>query len=269
MIYRANILVVDDDVAVGKSIAGVLGKEGYTVDIAGSGEVALEKVRKNKYAIALVDLMMPGMNGIDVLKEIKQENPNITIIMITGYPSVKTAVESIKLSAFDYIPKPFTPDELRNLVARALERRLAYEEIASKTGIIEESLVGISIPRGIYCIPGNSWVRPETGGVRVGMHHELSRSIKGIFSIEFPAKNEIKYQGEILLKILDFQKQPFRLWTPVSGKILQLHEELSADYSKLIHDPYNEGWLVIMEPTQWEEEVKNLTYIGPGNPEES
>ena len=146
MIYKANILVVDDDTTVCKSIAKVLENEGYTVDMVFSGEEALEKVSKNKYAVVLIDLKLPGLGGAEVLQGIKKKNPNITAIMITGYPSIKTAVESIKLSAFDYLPKPFTPDELSGMVARALERRRTYEEIAQQIGINEEKLVEISKP---------------------------------------------------------------------------------------------------------------------------
>jgi len=146
MIYKANILVVDDDTTVCKSIAKVLENEGYTVDMVFSGEEALEKVSKNKYAVVLIDLKLPGLGGTEVLQGIKKKNPNITAIMITGYPSIKTAVESIKLSAFDYLPKPFTPDELSGMVARALERRRTYEEIAQQIGINEEKLVEISKP---------------------------------------------------------------------------------------------------------------------------
>jgi len=146
MLYKANILVVDDDRSLCEGIATVLINAGYSVDKVHSGKEALAMVNKNKYALVLVDLMLPGISGIELLQQIKKQNPNITIIMITGYPSIKTAVEAIKFSAFDYLPKPFTPDELRSLVARALERRLAYEEIAQQSGISEEKLVEISKP---------------------------------------------------------------------------------------------------------------------------
>jgi len=262
MIYKANILVVDDDTSVCKSVANVLEKEGYTVDIVFSGEDALEKVEKNKYALAIVDLMLPGINGIDLLQEIKKKNTNITVIMITGYPSVKSAVQSIKLNAFDYIPKPFTPNELRSLVARALERRLTYEEVASKSGIIEENLVTILIPNGIYSIPEHSWAKPEKSGVRVGMHHVFSRCIRGVSSIEFPERNEMRYQGEVCLRVVDTHNQVFRLWTPVTGRILDINKDISKDYTKLTHDPYNEGWLLLIDPLHLDEDTKNLTYFG-------
>ena len=263
MIYKANLLVVDDDASVCKSVATVLENEGYTVDLVSSGEEAVETARKKRYALAIVDLMLPGISGIEVLQEIKKYNPNITVIMITGYPSVKTAVQSIKLSAFDYIPKPFTPNELRSLVARALERRLTYEEIAAQTGIDEEHLVQIDIPPDIYCIPEHSWAKPGEGGrVRIGMHHVFSRAIRGIETIEFPQKNEVRLQGEVCLRIVDTHKQVLRLWTPVSGKVVAVNEDIARDFSKLTHDPYQEGWLLLMEPLHFAEDIKNLTPTG-------
>jgi CheY-like chemotaxis protein/glycine cleavage system H lipoate-binding protein len=255
-------MVVDDDKSICKSVANVLKNEGYIVDMVFSGEEALEKVEEKKYAIIIVDIMMPGMSGIDLLKEIKKKKPDITVIMITGYPSIKTAVESIKLSAFDYIPKPFTPDELRALVARALERRQTYEEVAANLGIEEEKLVEISIPEGLYCIPEHSWAKVEKDGiVRIGIHHIFLRSIKGIQSIKFPAKNEMRYQGEACLRITDSRSQTIRLWTPVTGKITDINEKICNDFSKLVYDPYETGWLVLMEPIHLEDDIKNLTIL--------
>ncbi|MGD2086925.1 MAG: response regulator [Candidatus Aminicenantes bacterium] len=261
MKYKANILVVDDDKSLCEGVALVLNDEGYTADMVTSGKEALEMVNKKKYALVIVDLMMPGMDGIDLLKEVKKKRPNTTVIMITGYPSIKTAVKSIKLSAFDYIPKPFTPNELRSLVARALEERRSYEEIAEKMGIEEEKLVELPILEGLYCIPEHSWAKIEKeGNVRIGIHHVLIRTLKGIEAIEFPGKNEIRYQGEVCVRITDSHHQTVRLWTPVTCKIKEINKKVVEDFSKLIHDPYDEGWLVLGEPLSLEEDIKNLTY---------
>lgn len=146
MKYKANILVVDDDRAACKSIANILVHEGYSVDMAGGGDEALAMEAKKEYAMVIADLKMPGVSGLDLLKQLKTRNPDLTVIIITGYPSIKTAVESIKESAFDYIPKPFTPGELRDMVSRALERRFNFEEIAAKAGLSEKKLVEIVSP---------------------------------------------------------------------------------------------------------------------------
>lgn len=259
MLYKANILVVDDDTAVCKSVAGVFKNEACSVDTVFSGEEALGKVKEKNYAIVIVDLMMPGMSGLEVIQELKRLKPDITIIMITGYPSVKTAVKAVKVGAFDYLPKPFTPGELRSVAARALEMRRAYEEVSEKLGIEEKKLVDISIPDGLYCMPEHSWAKVEAdGNVRIGMHHAFARSIQNLAAVELPKENEMRYQGEVCVKLTDEKNQVLRLWTPVTGKVIQVNTEISKDLAKLIQDPYNEGWLVLIEPAQLEEDLQNL-----------
>lgn len=139
--YKAEILAVDDDAAVCKSIKAVLRNTPIKVDVVHTAEDALEQISERPYAIMITDMMLPGIDGIQLLEKVKAKNPNITVILITGYPSIKSAVKSIKLSAFDYLPKPFTPEELREVVNRALEARFTYEEVAAKSGIEEIKLV--------------------------------------------------------------------------------------------------------------------------------
>lgn len=260
MIYKAAILVVDDDQTLCNSVAAALEKEGHTVDAAFSAEEALEKMAENKYALLFVDLMLPGKSGLELLTEVKESKPDITVIMITGYPSIKTAVQAIKSSAYDYIPKPFTPQEIRGLAARALEGRHIYEEMAAKLHIKEEKLVRISIPGDIYCIHEHSWAKVEDdGNVRIGVHHSFARMLKGITSIEFPSLNEMRFQGEACVRILDSHDQVLRLWTPVTGMVVMVNDQLNDHLSQLIYDPYGTGWLVKIQPTHLEEELKNLT----------
>jgi DNA-binding NtrC family response regulator len=117
---RKKILVVDDEITVCKSIRQALLNNEYEVDMALSGEEALKKEDEKKYDVIVADLMMPGLSGIDLLKALKAKNSGARVIMITGYPTMKTTVQSMQIGAFDYLPKPFLPNELRSLVARAL-----------------------------------------------------------------------------------------------------------------------------------------------------
>lgn len=259
MKYKANILVVDDEASVCKSIASALETEGYLVDTVPGGEQALAKESRTKYAVALVDLVMPDIGGIELLEKIKERNPNITIIMITGYPSIRTAVQAIKFGAFDYIPKPFTPDELRTLVARALGRRHYYEEVASKIGTPVEKLVEMELPSDLYCIPEHSWVRLEKGGnVRAGIHYNFIGSICRIVSFDFPKVGETIHQGDVCLRVTDTRNLVHRLWAPVSGRVLAVNNGILEDNSPLTQDPYETGWLLLLEPLNLEEELKNL-----------
>ena len=117
---KKRILVVDDEITVCKSIRQALLNDEYEVDMALSGEEALKKEDDKKYDVVVADLMMPGLSGIDLLRALKAKNSAAKVIMITGYPTMKTTVQSMQIGAFDYLPKPFLPTELRSLVARAI-----------------------------------------------------------------------------------------------------------------------------------------------------
>lgn len=131
MVAGGNILIIDDEDIICESCSKVLTKEGYSVEIAKDGSSGIQKVKELKPDLALVDLKMPGMSGMEVLEKIKEIDPNIATVVITGYATIESAVEAIKRGAYDFIPKPFTPDELRLIVKRGLEmRRLALESAA-------------------------------------------------------------------------------------------------------------------------------------------
>lgn len=123
MARKASVLVVDDEQIVQKSCTKVLAGEGQEVACASDGGEGLTKVRRGAYDVILVDLKMPVLGGIDLLKAIHQEKPEVAVVIITGYPSVPTAIETMKLGAFDYLCKPFTPHELSTVVSEAFEAK--------------------------------------------------------------------------------------------------------------------------------------------------
>jgi len=118
---KHRILVMDDELTVCKSIRQVLIREDCEVDMAQSGEEALRKEAEQPYDVMIVDLMMPGLSGMDLLKMLKARNPKARIIMVTGYPTMRNTLQAMQLGAVDFLPKPFLPTTLRNLVAAALE----------------------------------------------------------------------------------------------------------------------------------------------------
>jgi len=118
---KHRILVVDDELTVCKSIRKVLVREDCEVDMALSGEEALSKEAEQPYDVMIVDLKMPGLSGMDLLKLLKARNSKARIIMVTGYPTTRNTLQTMQLGAMDFLPKPFLPTMLRNLVAAALE----------------------------------------------------------------------------------------------------------------------------------------------------
>jgi DNA-binding NtrC family response regulator len=121
--FSPRILVVDDEMIVCESCQRILQEENYEVECVFSGQEAIERMKANPFDIVITDLKMPGIDGMEVLKSIREDYPDTVVIMITGFSTVETAVEAMKLGAFDYIPKPFTPDEVSIVVKKALEKR--------------------------------------------------------------------------------------------------------------------------------------------------
>ncbi len=132
--YR--ILVVDDEPGMREFLELMLIKEGYEVTTAASGEDAVMLVRNSDFDLAIVDIQMPGINGIEVLKVVKECSPDTTVLMITAFASHETAIEAMKLGAYDYITKPFKIDEIKLVINKALERKkLVSENIRLKKEI--------------------------------------------------------------------------------------------------------------------------------------
>ena len=119
----ARILVIDDEPIVCESLKRILDEEGYEAESALSGKEAFEKMKGHPFDIVITDLKMPGIDGMEVLRTFRKDYPDSIIIMITGFSTVETAVEAMKLGAFDYIPKPFTPDEVAVVVKKAIEKK--------------------------------------------------------------------------------------------------------------------------------------------------
>ena len=131
---RKSALVVDDELSVCLGVKKLLCKENFDVDTALSGREALDKLDIKRYDIVITDMMMPVINGMYLLKRIKENWPETSVIMMTGYATIRTAIQAIQSGAFDYIPKPFTPEELRSVTSRAIRKR----ELSSRKKEAEE-----------------------------------------------------------------------------------------------------------------------------------
>ncbi|OHB80475.1 MAG: hypothetical protein A2V98_07280 [Planctomycetes bacterium RBG_16_64_12] len=120
MWLQAKILVVDDEPIVCQSCRKILAADGHDVCVALSGEEALRKMENEDFDVALVDLKIPGSGGLSLVRAIRKTSPQTEVVVITGYPSIENAKESIRLGAFDYVTKPFVPETVRSVVFQAL-----------------------------------------------------------------------------------------------------------------------------------------------------
>ncbi len=123
MAVSINILIIDDDEDICEYMRTLLTASGYVVETLSDPTLAAERVRSEEYHLLVVDLMMPRMDGIELIKEIRKADSDVAIVVFTGYPSVETAVEALKLNVSDYIKKPFDVDEFREKIAEVLRRK--------------------------------------------------------------------------------------------------------------------------------------------------
>jgi DNA-binding NtrC family response regulator len=208
-----RILVVDDEEIVIKSCVRILGGE-YQVDAARDGFAALRMIEDTGYDVVILDVMMPKMDGLEVLRRAKEAHPEVDVIMVTGLSQIDTAVQAMKLGAFDYLSKPFDPDELQLVVKRALERRaLMQENLNLKNAVSSkyrfENIIGASPPmQTLYrlvaqCSPTNSTVMlmGESGTgkelIARAIHYNSLRKDKPFVAIDCNALSDNLLESEL------------------------------------------------------------------------
>jgi len=210
----ARILVVDDEEIVIRSCLRILGNRDYRLESAQDGMEALKKIDENTYDVVNLDIMMTRIDGMEVLQRVKETHPDVDVIMVTGHSQIETAVRSMKLGAFDYLPKPFDPDELELVVERALERRrLLQENLDLKTEVSAkyrfENIIGSSPQmQNVFrliakCAPTNSTVLLEgesgTGKELIAraIHYNSLRKDKPFVPVDCNSLNESLLESEM------------------------------------------------------------------------
>jgi len=140
----ARVLVIDDEESMRDSCSQIILKEGLTAETAENGEAGLKKIVESKPDIVLIDLKMPGMGGLEILEKLNEIDPAVIAVVITGYGTVESAVDAMKRGAYDFLQKPFTPEELRRVMRRGLGRRkliLETERLRREKKIMEENFI--------------------------------------------------------------------------------------------------------------------------------
>src|SRR6476646_6400605 len=137
-----RILIVDDELVVRDSLGKWFTSEGYTARPVGGAREALEVIQQTEFDIALIDIKMPGMDGMELQARLREADPDLTVIIMTGYASVDTAVQALKRGAYDYIPKPVDPDERSHLVANALDHKRVRREVVRLREDLQDAAPG-------------------------------------------------------------------------------------------------------------------------------
>jgi NtrC-family two-component system response regulator AlgB len=142
---RPLVLIVDDEKNIRTTLSMCLESIGYEVTAVGSVELALAAVSRQKFDLAFLDLRLGEKNGLDLLPRLLAENPNLAVVMITAYGTFDTAVEAIKRGAVDFLPKPFTPEQVRHVVAKEAERRTHLRRLAEMSQELQEAVPEVDL----------------------------------------------------------------------------------------------------------------------------
>jgi CheY-like chemotaxis protein len=263
---KARILAVDDEAVVLDSFRRILVLEGFSIDTVENGPEALSLVQRNDYDFVFSDLKMPIMDGVEVVKAVKHLRPDVDMVVITGYGTIETAVETLQHGATEYVQKPFTADELAEFVNRLLVKRTARLEALRQptVRIVSPSQAEgapsneFCVPGGAFIAPGHTWVRIEPDGhVRIGIDDFAHKALGALGDVVLPqAGREVK-AGEPLFS---FKRgaETIQFVAPVSGKILEGNDSLKAEPGRIAHSPYKEGWVCRINPSDLTAELSHL-----------
>jgi len=258
----AKILVIDDEEVVHVSLRRILSRAGHQVDAELSAPAGLEKLAGNEYDLVITDLMMPEMNGIELLEELRKLGLTVPVLMITGYPTISTALEALRLDAVDYIAKPFTRQELLGPVNRALRRgagNAAAEPAAPALGPdaegFERSCPGMET--GIrMCLRRHSWALcRQDGTVNVGIQPSFFEGIGEVAAVQLPEESDLVEQGYAGIHLETVSGEEHAVFMPLSGRVVAVNEEAAGRPGAIGPD----DWLVRLLPDRLDTELSRLS----------
>jgi CheY-like chemotaxis protein len=263
---KARILAVDDEEIILDSFRKILVLAGYSIDTVESGAEALGLIRKNDYDFVFTDLKMPGMDGVEVTKAVKHLRPDIDVIVITGYASIESAVETVKFGAMDYVEKPFTEDELLEFVRTAvikrqdkLEKQMRHKIRLIKPGTSEsKSRFELNVPAGAFVSKQHAWARIElNGAVRIGLDDLIRKIFTKIDRVELPESGKNIERGAALFSIF-FGDHCLTIPSPLSGKVISVNSEHTEHPEWLAIKPFELSWMCRIEPSDLAGELPGL-----------
>ncbi len=245
MAKKGKILVLDDDPVVTLSCKRVLGAEGYNIITTDKGEDAIKKISSEEYDLLISDIRLPDVNGITVLKESKIVQPKLDVVIITGYPTLEDAKEAVRLGAFEFIEKPFTPEFMLNVANKVFDqrgwilRKAFIDEFRNDIVSLRDSENPI-----IYYKEG-TWARPARDGMwEIGCDVRYWLLGGQLAYIDLPERLAAVAAGEPFAKIISGGGNAEDLVSPMSGKVIELNKQANAAMSALVRDNLSEGWLL-------------------------
>ncbi len=248
-----RILVIDDEEIVRASLNRIFFRLGFQVKTVHSAQEGLELLYEERFDLVIVDLMMPEMNGIQFLGALKTGNLKLPVIMITGFPTIQSAVEALCLGATDYITKPFVREEIVSPVQKALAMDMNESETMEYISmpLNKESL----FPGSTVVLPRHSWAEfRQDGTFDVGVDRNFVESPRAIASITVPREMDMIEQGYVGIHFHTWEDRIQGAFMPLSGQVVALNHEIVKAPIKINQN----SWILRIKPSRLEEDLARL-----------
>lgn len=242
---KGRVLVLDDDPVVTLSCKRILGAEGYDITTADRGETALNKLAKEEYDLLISDIRLPDINGMTVLKEARVVRPNTDVVIITGYPTLEDAKESIKLGAFEYIEKPFTPNFMLNVANKVFDKR-GWILRQAYIDEFRDYIVPLRDRQNpVIFYKDGIWARPVREGLwEIGCDLRYEMVGGEMLYVDFLRDIDVVKAGEPFARLLTGSGKIRELNSPMTAEIRELNGKANDVICSFLKEHTSEGWLI-------------------------
>lgn len=264
MAREVDILVIDDEEVVLDGVVRICTAEGLTVEKALDGAAGLKFLDTHPCRLVLCDIMMPAMDGFQVLEAVQRRHPETPVIISTGFSTVENAVRSLYAGAIDFVPKPFTADELLSSVNRGLRyREIVNVRRRGGKSTDDPRMFTVPCPSRYFRLGYMSWVVVESDGTAlVGVSHAFAQTVDRIAGFDLIAEQEETIQGIQCAQVRAAGGLVHSVLAPVSGKVIGKNPVIEQDPRVVEKDPYFAGWLYRVIPSDPEFELAQLIPCG-------
>lgn len=250
-----NILIIDDEQVVIDSISKIIEMENYSYDFVLDAPSALAKIQILDFDLIICDIMLPGMDGFQFLAELESRRIDTPVIMTTGFSTIENAVKSLYNGAIEFIPKPFTVDELTSVIHRGIK----YSKLLSLRKLNDDSVLLVPSPAKYYRLGYSCWMNKNfDGSVSIGATDFFIKTLDQIKKIDLLGVNEVLTQASSAVRFETDDGLIHQLYSVISGTIIAKNDRLLVEPELLEKDPYFEGWIYRIVPTELDYEMTLL-----------
>ncbi|KJR40560.1 sigma-54-dependent transcriptional response regulator [Candidatus Magnetoovum chiemensis] len=241
---RGRILILDDDSVITMGCKRIFGAEGYNVTTVNRGEEALNQLVKGDYELLIADIRLPDINGMTVLKESRIIKPATDVVMITGYPTLEDARESIKIGAFEYVEKPFTPDFMINIAKKIFDKR-GWVLRQAYIDEFKDAIVPLRSENPHVYYKEGVWARPLKDGTwEMGCDLRDHLATGEMMYVDFIKELDAVKAGEPFARLYSSTGRMIELLSPMSAEIRQTNVKVNDVIPSLVKEHLSDGWLL-------------------------